>query len=194
MSRINKIATVVQRKIIGMYKQKLPDGGYEFTLRQIADMNFVSLTAVNSLARQARVWRPRRAHKLHAPTARILKLLRDATEPGITYAEVGRRNARIVFEDGKQVIKPLTKQRVKQIIDFWRKRNSAIKIRSRGFKPNDIIEWDNRQFSVLRYDNARQGAVREISDGRVIDPFNWIHDGCRSKLIKTCSGKAVATA
>jgi hypothetical protein len=185
MKRIRQISPKVKMKIITEYKEKLSDGGYRYTLRQIAESNFVSLTAVNSLARQARVWRPRRAHKLHVPSARVLKLLRDSTEPGITLAEVGRRNPRVSVVNGKQVIKPLTKQRVKQIIDFWKRRNSTLNIRSRGYKPGDILEWDERQFEVVRYDDARQGAVKDLSDGRTIDPFYWIHEGCRSRLVKT---------
>lgn len=178
-------------KIIAEYKEQLPDGGYRYTLRQIADNNFVSLTAVNSLARQARVWRPRRAHKLHVPSARILKLLRDSTEPGITLAEVGRRNPRVSVVDGKQVIKPLSKQRVKQIIDFWKQRNNTINIRSRGYKPGDIIEWDDRQFEVVRYDNSHQGAVKDLSDGKTIDPFCWVHEGCRSHRVRPNAKPAV---
>ncbi len=123
----------------------------------------------------------------------MLKILRDFTEPNITLAEVGRRNPRIVIKRGKPVEVPRSKQRIKQIIDFWKKRNKSLAVYREVFKVGDIIEWNDRQFEVLRFDNQHRGAVKELSDGYTIDPFSWNHDNMRSKLVKAIDGRPVET-
>lgn len=188
MKRLRHINPKVQAKIVAEYKEKLPDGSYRFTLREIAALNEVSLSTVNLLARQANVQeRPQGPRKLQVPSARVLKILRDATEPGITLAQVGIRNARVVVVNGKQVARPLSKQRVKQIIDFWKRRGNP-GLKSRGFKPGDIIEWNERRFKVLRFDNARKGAVIDLGDNSKIDPFLWVFQGCRSRRVENADG------
>jgi hypothetical protein len=184
MKRIRYISSKVQLQIIEDYKEKLPNGDYRYSLSQIAAKHEVSLSTVNNLARIAKCQgRPHGGRKLMVPNVRTMKILRDSTEPGITLEEVGRRNPRRVMVHGKESLVPLSKQRVKQIVDFWKDRQ--VKIRSRGFQPGDVIEWDKRLFTVLRYDSPHRGAVRDQADGRVIDPFLWVRGTDRSKLVES---------
>jgi transposase-like protein len=199
MKRLRDISKQVQAQIIEDYQERLPSGNYRLRLEDIAKKHEICLSTVNNLAAQAKAkadeeakrngkvstWKPRpRGRKLELPDARTLKLLRDATEPYISYAEVGRRNARWVTDPGtgKRVRKPLTKQRVKQIIDFWKAKGNP-GVRNRGFKPGSKIRWNDRIFTVLRYDNSRSGAVREDRDGKKTDPFLWNYLGERAVLL-----------
>lgn len=184
MKRIKHISPKVQVQVVEDYKAKNPDGTYKFTLRQIAENHEISLSTVNNLARIAKVQgRPKVGKKLIVPDARTMKLLRDATEINITLEEVGRRNKRWSTdrETGRRVLKALTKQRVSQIINFWKKRGNP-GLRTKGFKVGDAVKWCNEVFTVIRYDDARKGAVKD-AQGRVIDPFHWVHLGSRCKLV-----------
>lgn len=182
MKRIRYLSQKVHLQILDDYKKRLPNGDFEFTLRQIADKHEVSLSTVNNLARTANCQcRPHGGRKLQIPGHRAMLILRASTEPGITLEEIGRRFPRVVLVNGKQVTKPLSKQRVKQILDFWEKRgNPGLKVR--GFKPGDKIEWGGKKFTVVRYDNDREGAVRR-EDGVVIDPFLWVRGATRAKRV-----------
>lgn len=82
---------------------------------------------------------------------------------------------------GRRVKRALTKQRVSQLITFWKKRGNP-GLRTKGFKPGDVIRWSSQTYTVIRYDDARKGAVKD-SKGFVIDPFHWVHLGARSKLV-----------
>lgn len=182
MKRIRHISPKVQVQIVLDYRAKRPNGDYSYTLAEIAAKHEVSLSTVNSLARIARCQgRPHGGRKLVVPDARTMKILRDMTEPGATCEEVGRRNPRRIVVNGKTVMKPLTRQRIKQIVDFWKAR--SIKVRSRGFSPGDVIQWNGRLFTVLRYDSTHRGAVRDHEDKRVIDPFYWVRGAQRSHLV-----------
>jgi len=184
MKRIKHISPKVQVQVVEDYKAKNPDGTYKLTLKQIAEKHEISLSTVNNLARISKVQgRPKIGKKLIVPDARTMKLLRDATELNITLEEVGRLNKRWTTDPatGRRVLKPLTKQRVSQIINFWKKRGNP-GLRTKGFKPGDVIKWADQLFTVVRYDSARKGAVRD-AEGDVIDPFHWVHLGARSKLV-----------
>ena len=113
---------------------------------------------------------------------RAMKVLRDYSEPGITYSEVGRRNPHTVVRNGKSVLVPMSRQRVQKIVEFWKKRNNP-GFRPRGYREGDIIAWGGRTYRVLRYDNTQQGAVRDLLDGTVYDPFLWVRGGARSRRI-----------
>lgn len=182
MKRIRYISPKVQLQIIEDYKEKQENGDYRYSLAEIAKKHEVSLSTVNNLARIAKCQgRPHGGRKLLVPNARTMKILRDATEPGITLEEVGRRNPRRFVSNGKEVTRPLSKQRVKQIVDFWKGRQ--VKVRSRGFEPGDVIKWNHRLFTVLRYDSPHKGAVRDNTDNQVIDPFYWVRGVDRSVLV-----------
>lgn len=182
MKRIRYISGKVQVQIIEDYKEKLPNGDFRYSLAEIAKKHEVSLSTVNNLARIAKCQgRPHGGRKLQVPDARTMKILRDATEPGITLEDVGRRNPRRVVTNGKETLVPLSKQRVKQIVDFWKGRQ--VKVRSRGFEPGDVIRWNKRLFTVLRYDSPHKGAVRDQADDQVIDPFYWVRGIDRSVLV-----------
>jgi transposase-like protein len=186
MRKIQHISGKVQVQIVQDYKEKLPNGLHRYTLKEIARKYEVSLSTVNNLARTARCQgRPHGGREQTVPTPRILKILRDSTEPGISLDEVGRRNPRCLVRRGKSVAVPLTKQRVSEIIRTWSRKLDMTKIHGRGFKPGDQIEWADQIYTVLRYDSSRQGAVREgtTDQGQVIDPFLWVHGGCRSKRL-----------
>jgi len=197
MSRLRHISPKVKEKIVNDYKQKLPGGGYLFTVEQIANNNGVSERTVNYLAHQARVHRGcGRWRRLDTPSPRVLKILRDYSEPGMTLVEVGRRNGRMV--NGK--VMPLTKQRVQQIVSRWRERLPAGKV-SRRFKRGDILCWDSRYFRVVRYIDDQKGIVHEVSAETGvaiarINPFHWrwAKDGTRAELVETPPWKAVAVA
>jgi hypothetical protein len=182
MKRIRYISGKVQVQIIENYKEKLPNGDYRYGLTEIAAKHEVSLSTVNNLARIAKCQgRPHGGRKLIVPDVRTMKILRDATEPGATLADVGRRNPRRFIVAGKEILKPLSKQRVKQLVDFWKKRQ--LKIHTRGFAPGDVIQWNERLFTVLRYDDTHRGAVRDHADGKVIDPFLWVSGNSRSRRV-----------
>lgn len=192
MKRIKHISPKVQVQVVDDYKAKNPDGTYKFTLQQIADKHEISLSTVNNLARIAKVQgRPKIGKKLIVPDARTMKLLRDATELNITLEEVGRRNKRWSTdpETGRRVLKPLTKQRVSQIINFWKKRGNP-GLRTKGFVAGDVIKWADQVYTVVRYDSARKGAVKD-AEGDTIDPFYWVHLGCRSKLLTPAPSRTV---
>lgn len=183
MKRIRYISPAVQAQIIREYKEKNPDLTYKWKLQEIATRHEISLSSVNNLARMAKCQgRPQGGRKLAVPDARTMKLLRDATEPFITLEEVGRRNPRWVTVKGKRVLKALSKQRVSQLIKFWRKRGNP-GLRGKGFKPGEQIVWAEQKFTVLRYDNSHKGAVKDDKDGKTIDPFYWVFKGSRSKLV-----------
>lgn len=183
--RLWNISKAVQAQIVAEYKEKLPNGNLRYRLTDIARMHEVSLSTVNNIARAAGCQDRPRGRRLALPSARVLKILRDASTPGISYRQVGVLNPRLVTNrSGKRVRKPLSKQRVKQIIDFWQDRGNP-GLRSRGFSRGDEIEWDGRLFTVVRYDSARQGAVIERSDGKLIDPFVWNFKGAVSRLVRT---------
>jgi hypothetical protein len=169
----------VQLQILAEYKARLPSGAYRYRLKEIAQRHEVSLGTINNLAREADC--PRRPHGTRAepvPDARIMKILRDWTEPGITLEEVGRRNPRVV----NGLVKPLTRQRVQQIIATWRRR--GLRVRSRAFKRHDLIEWGGATYEVIRYDNRRRGAVRNVKTGHTIDPFQWVQGRTRSRKLE----------
>jgi hypothetical protein len=182
MKRIRYLSQKVHLQILDDYKKRLPNGDFQFTLRQIAEKHEVSLSTVNNLARMANCQcRPHGGRKLQVPGVRTMQILRALTEPGITFEEAGKRFPHWVTIKGKRVLKPLTKQRVKQIHDFWKKRgNPGLKVR--GFQPGDVIEWGGKKFTVVRYDNDREGAVRR-EDGVVIDPFLWVRGATRAKRV-----------
>lgn len=181
--RIRNISPAVQAQIIHDYKEKTPDGGYRYMLKEIADNYEISLSSVNNMARQAKCQgRPRGAKKIFVPSAAVMKILRDATEPFITLEEVGRRNPRKVVVNGKIVYKPLSVQRVSQIVKHWKERGNP-GLRSKGFKPGDRIKWADQTFRVIRYDDSHKGAVQDEKDGAIIDPFYWVYKGSRSQLI-----------
>lgn len=189
MKRMAHISSAVQHQIIQDYKEKNPDNTYRYKLTEIAQKHEISLSSLHILARMARCnGRKRGGNAKMVPDARTMKILRDATEPGITFDAVGERNPRIV--NGKKV--PITKSRVSKIIQVWKKRLGKRKLYSKGFNEGDIIEWADQRFTVLRYDNSHRGAVQELLlegnkwvEGKIIDPFCWIYQGQRSKLIKS---------
>lgn len=181
MKRMRYISGRVQTEILDDYREKLDNGNYRWTLAQIAEKHEVSLSTVNNLVRLKKCkCRPHGGPKLTVPDARTMKILRDATIPGIKLDEVGVMNPRIVGG----VEKPLTKQRISQLVIFWSKRYD--KIRSRAFKPGDILRWkggseswSERRYKVLRFDDHWQGAVVDLNDGRTIDPFQWTQGNAR---------------
>lgn len=184
MKRLRNISDRVKLQIVADYKEKV-NGSYRYTLRQIADKHEVSLSSVNNLAKLAHCQcRPQGGKKNYTPSARDLKVLRDLTLPGITYAEVGRMNPHQVIDKatGKLVTKPLTKARVGQIVETWRKRGMP-KVRSQGFKRGQRIEWAGQYFTVLRYDNSHQGAAKAEANGEIYDPFVWMFKGKRSRVV-----------
>lgn len=216
MKRVAHIGRTVQIEIIRQYKEKDAEGNYVHTLQKIANDHEVSLSTVNNLARIAKCQgRPRGGKVKRIAGPRIMKILRDASELGITLEEVGRRNPRIVdlerylsrhclsmgelkrrrpdaiISNGKVQI-PLTKQRVSEIISTWRAKLNEQSIKSRGFKKDDIIEWAGQRYTVVRYHNSHRGAVIDQSDNRLIDPFCWFYKGSRSKLVER-DGKPVDT-
>lgn len=234
--RLRYIDKEVLEKVVADYGARLPNGNFQYRLEDLAKKYEISLSTVNNIARAANCQGRPRGKKLEMPDARTLKLLRDATEPYISYAAVGRRNARWVTvypryyirhdekrnlywsskgwgpqkkarkyssgvikkislpahgkwvkadnipPEGKLEMKPLSKQRVKQIIDFWQSRGNP-GVRSRGFKPGQKLVWNGRTFTVLRYDNCRQGAVVDDTDNAVIDPFLWYYQGMRAEIV-----------
>jgi hypothetical protein len=176
MKHIRILSGKVQLEILEDYKAKLPNGHYRYLLSEIAAKHEISLSTINNLARKARcAGRPHGGQKLIGPPPHVLKILRDFTEPDMTYKKCGERNPRII--NGVEV--PRSKQRIKQIVDYWRERH--FKVKRRGFQPGDIIKWDGQEFEVIRYDNRRRGAVRRIIDGEIVDPFRW-RDGNRRSV------------
>jgi len=186
MKRLHNIAERVKLQIVKDYKDKV-NGQYRYTLREIADNHEVSLSTVNNLARAAHCQcRPQGgSQKTYDPSPRDLKVLRDCTIPGISYAEVGKLNPRKVLDPatGQLISKPLSKARVHQIVETWRKRGMP-KLHGHAFKKGQRIEWDGQFFTVLRYDNNRQGAVRAEDSGEIWDPFLWVFKGDRAKLVR----------
>lgn len=183
MKRTPQISVATQAQIIKEYKQKNPDGSYTWLLTDIAERHDVSLSTVNNLAKAAHCQcRPRGGKTRLIPDARIMKILRDASEPFITMDEVGRRNPRTVLVNGRRKSVPLSKQRVSQIVNRWKDKLDSQAIHSKGFHPGDRIEWSNQKYVIVRYDNSHRGAVIDLSDGKLIDPFCWVFKGDRAKL------------
>jgi hypothetical protein len=181
MKRLHNISESVRAQIIADYKRR-ENGQYVFTLREIAQMHEISLSSVNNVAHMAGCQcRPQGGKKSYTPSARDMKVLRDMTIPGITLDEVGKMNPRAVYDPelGRTVLKALTKQRVCQIAATWRKRGLPV-LHGKGFKKGQRIEWDGQFFTVLRYDNARRGAVK-TEKGEIWDPFFWVYKGQRAK-------------
>jgi hypothetical protein len=178
----------MQARIIADYKELNPRGHYKYTLREIAERHEISLSAVNNLVRTAKCQgRPKGGRFKETPSPRIMKILRDASEPFITLEEVGRRNPRVVVRRGKSKKIPLSKQRVAQIIKMWKDRVDKAKLHSKGFNPGDEIVWAGQHYIVVRYDSPHRGAVVDLAHNEVIDPFCWVYDGERSKRIKAAT-------
>ncbi len=185
MKRINHISYPVQLQIIREYKEKNPDDTYRWRLWEIADRHEISLSSVNKLVKAAQCQsRPRGGRVQVVPSARIMKILRDASEPFITMAEVGRRNPRIVMVDDKPEQIPLTRARVSKIILTWKKKLGSYSLRGKGFKPGDIIEWYHQRYVVVRYDNPHRGAAIDLLTLEEIDPFCWVYRRRRSSLVQ----------
>lgn len=185
MKRIHHISPAVQVQIVREYKEKSPDGNYTYILREIADRHEVSLSTVNKLAAMAGCQgRPRGGRVKTIPDARTMKILRDASEPGATYEGVGILNPRVVIVNGRRKKKPLTRQRISQIVQSWQKKLDSSALHGRGFKPGDKIDWAGVVHAVVCYDNSHQGAVIDLADKKLIDPFCWIFQGSHSKLIE----------
>ena len=175
-------------EIIQEYREMNPDGTKRYIVRDIAKMHGVSLGTVNNLVRRGTCPARRRGGQIvKVPSARTLKILRDATEPGMTLQKVGERNPRYVTENGKKVAKPLTRQRIMQIVKTWSKRRVTYDLHGRGFKPGDVIEWDGGLYTVTRYDDRHKGAVRDNVDGLVIDPFFWTRGAPAAKRASAVS-------
>ena len=173
----------VQAQVVQDYQERLGNGRYRYTLNQIADKHEVSLSTVNNLVRKAKVQgRPKGGSRLSIPTHCTMKILRDSTEPGITLEQIGIRNPRVVMVNGRSTLVPRSKQRIKQILDHWKKAGNP-GLRQRGFKPGDLIEWGGYRFRVLRYDDSRTGAVQRVQTGEVVDPFLWIQGSTRPKRV-----------
>jgi hypothetical protein len=188
MKRVHHISAAVQVQIVNEYKQKSPDGNYTYTLKEIADNHEVSLSTVNKLAGMAQCQgRPRGGRTQTVPNARTMKILRDASEPGVTLEEVGRRNPRVIIVNGRRKKVPLTRERVRQIVQTWKERLDANTLHGRGFKPGDKIDWASIPHVVVLYHNSRQGAVIDLVDKKLIDPFCWIYKGFRSKLVEAAA-------
>lgn len=186
MKRIAYISVPAQAQIIREYKQKNPDGSYTWLLKDIAERHGISLSSVNNLAKAAHCQcRPRGGRTRMVPDARIMKILRDASEPFITMEEVGRRNPRtVIMGNGRSKSIPLSKQRVSQIVARWSEKLDAQSIHTKGFRPGDKIEWADQKYIVMRYDNSHRGAVIDLNDLEEIDPFCWVFKGSRSKLVE----------
>ena len=188
MKRIAHISVPVQMQIIREYKEKNPDGTYRWKLSEIADNHEISLSSVNKLAKESGCQgRPRGGRVQAVPNARIMKILRDASEPFITLEQVGILNPRVVRVNGKRKEKPLSRQRVSKIIKTWRKKLGTQNIRGKGFKPGDLIEWAKQRYAVVRYDNSHRGAVIDLKIMDVIDPFCWIFQGSRSFRVEAAT-------
>lgn len=183
MKRTPQISVATQAQIIKEYKQKNPDGSYTWLLQDIAERHDVSLSTVNNLAKAAHCQcRPRGGKTRLVPDARIMKILRDASEPFITMEEVGRRNPRTVMVNGRRKSVALSKQRVSQIVNRWKDKLDSQSLHTKGFRPGDKIEWSQQKYVIVRYDNSHRGAVIDLSDGAEIDPFCWVFKGDRAKL------------
>lgn len=183
--RVCHISLPVQLQIIREYKEKNPDGSYRWKLQEIADRHEISLSSVNKLAKSARcLSRPRGGRTQVVPNARIMKILRDASEPFITMKEVGRRNPRVVMVRGKPVQKPLSRARISKILLTWRKRMGDNNLRGKGFKPGDLIEWSAQRYVVVRYDNSHRGVAIDLKTNIEIDPFCWVYLNNRSSLVQ----------
>lgn len=193
MKRIAHISVPVQAQIIREYKQKNPDGSYTYLLKDIADRHGISLSSVNNLAKAAHCQcRPRGGKTRMVPDARIMKILRDASEPFITMEAVGRRNPRVTVVNGRRKEVPLSKQRVSQIVNSWKKKLGALSIHSKGFKPGDKIVWFEQFYIVVRYDNSHRGAVIDLTDNQEIDPFCWVFKGSRSQIVEAAEEEMTA--
>jgi hypothetical protein len=184
VKKLRHISHEVQLEILHEYQQK-EHGVYTWKLKEIAVRHEISLSSVNKLVKATDCpGRPRGGKPQAVPSARVMKILRDASEPFITYAEVGRRNAHWTVVDGKRKLVAMSRARVSKIVQHWRKKLGANKIRGKGFKPGDLIDWDSTHYYVLRYDNAHRGAVLEKGTATVIDPFCWIFQRRRSHLVE----------
>jgi hypothetical protein len=162
------------------------DGEPRWTLHSIAAKYEICWESVVKLVKLAGFTpRVKGAHKQQLPSARVMKILRDHSEPGATYAETGIRNPRCVKVNGKIVRVPLSRQRIKQIVDFWTKRRKY-KIKRRGFRIGELLYWGpGHMLEVLRYDDETKGAVKDHSTGKIMDPFLWVQKGYkRPKRIK----------
>jgi hypothetical protein len=180
--------------------------GARWTLKEIAGRHGISLSSVNKLIREAGIQgRPRRIQVL--PSARVMKILREASEPGISYAQVGRQNPRIVRIGNRKVMRPTSRAWVSHLVRLWTQRLDSRKLHSKGFRPGDIIEWAKQRYVTVRYDSSHQGATIELDeagharlqtpDGRpivslldgqkiagLINPFVWKYQGKRSRLVE----------
>jgi hypothetical protein len=184
MKRTCYISAATQARIIREYKQKNPDDTYTWLLKEIAEHHDVSLSTVNNLAKMAGCQaRPRGGRIQGVPNPRIMKILRDASEPFITLERVGELNPRVVMVNKRPKEIPLTRQRVSQIIRTWKSRLKGQRLHSKGFKPGDKIEWSDQEYVVLSYDSSHRGAVLDLADNKVIDPFCWVFKGSRSKCL-----------
>jgi predicted DNA-binding protein YlxM (UPF0122 family) len=189
MKRLEHLSTMAQKQIINQYCERIADGTYRYALYEIARDNEVSRSMINNIVRQARLpLRTQRRRKLKIPSARVLKILRDATEPGVTLEEAGRRNPRVIFAGGKQVLVPLTKQRIKQLVDFWEPKGYPGR-HSLRFNPGDEIEWGGNHYTVVKYINNRKGVVTDHADDQKINPFMWYHRGEYARLVKAAPVK-----
>ena len=183
--RIKHISTAVQLQIIREYKEKNLDGSYKWKLEEIADRHEISLSSVNNLAKAAGCQcRPRGGRVQIVPNARIMKILRDASEPFTTLERVGQLNPRVTVVGGKRKEKPLTRQRVSMILKTWRKKLGKQSLRTKSFKPGYIIQWAGTKYVVISYDNSYHGAVIDLTDKSLIDRFCWVFAGRRAVLVE----------
>jgi hypothetical protein len=184
--RLRNISQKIRLQIAAEY-QECQNGVFRYRLQDIADRYEVSLSTVHNIARMAHCQgRPQGGRRHTVPSARDMKVLRDATIPGIGLREVGEMNGRWALDRRTKKMKrtPLSRQRVHQIIQAWTGRGFKVPaVRGRGFKPGQKIEWKKHVFTVLRYDDARKGAAISDEDNSLYDPFFWTYEGCKARLV-----------
>lgn len=191
MKYMAHLSKKVQVQIIQEYLEKAPDGKiYKYTLKQIADKHEISVGTVNGLVREAKKnpkfkgRGPGRRRQAFL-NARIMKILRDAGVEGRTMEEVGELNPRIVTsKNGVKERVPLSRQRVAKILKKWQHVMKKSRLRGKRFRPGDLIQWDQQRFRVVRYDTALKGAAIDERDGTLIDPFIWVYQGARARMVQ----------
>ena len=186
LKRIRNLGEEVKSTIVADYAEKREDGYRRWTLVQLAEKYEICWESIVKIVKNAGGnLRQSGARRQSIPSARVMKILRDASEPGSTYEEVGMRNPRYVKENGKIVPRPLSRQRIKQIVDHWTKIR-GFKLRERGFRVGEMLYWGGGHLlEVIRYDDDKKGAVHDHSTGKAIDPFYWVQGmRLRPKRIK----------
>lgn len=138
----------------------------ELSVREIADQHGVSVTALLSWAKRARL--PQRPHgrpRMDAPTPRQRKILEMVSQHS--------------FEDVAQHFK-VKKQEIWRIAERWR---NHVKPRQPPYEPGDIIQCNGRTYTVYAADFFCGSLMDD--HGRFIPRFAWKRGALIEKVGKT---------